>query len=294
MGAVITVMNMKGGVGKTTVSANVGGALGIYKWRDEPRSRRVLLIDYDPQFNLSQAYIPATKYFALEDKRKTIISVLQDDGTKLNPYTLQLPGATKPPSVTDLVYSIHRSAGAGGALDLIPSTLDLMYIALGRSDHQVDIIENRFHVFIQEARQLYDLIFIDCHPAGSLITKTALAESDHVLIPVVPEKYAIRGIGLMLDFIRSRKIGNNGPTPHILFNRVPRTGHHSDELAIRANPKFGNYCLKNSLKKYAAFAEPEEGAGFVWTSKKPYKTEAAQNLTTVAKEFAGLMGALSP
>ena len=75
MGTVVTVMNMKGGVGKTTVAMHLGGILGRYKFT-AARTRKVLLIDYDPQFNLSQAFLPAKTYFDLESKRRTTISIL--------------------------------------------------------------------------------------------------------------------------------------------------------------------------------------------------------------------------
>ncbi len=57
MGTVVTVMNMKGGVGKTTVAMHLGGVFARFRVQD--RSRKVLLIDYDPQFNLSQSLLPA-------------------------------------------------------------------------------------------------------------------------------------------------------------------------------------------------------------------------------------------
>lgn len=55
MGTVVTIMNMKGGVGKTTVAMHLGGVISRYKFPD--KRRKVLLVDYDPQFNLSQAFI---------------------------------------------------------------------------------------------------------------------------------------------------------------------------------------------------------------------------------------------
>jgi len=284
MGKVVTVMNMKGGVGKTTVAIHLGGALGKYKWAKETRGRSVLLIDYDPQFNLSQAYISAKNYFSLESNKKTILSVLQEPLTALDPYKLQVPGTSTPPSVNDL------AVGIGGYVDVVPSTLDLMYVALGRSDVSVKVIEARFEKFMQECREEYDLVIIDCHPAGSLMTKTALLNSDHVLIPVVPERYAVRGIGLMLDFMGSKQQGKTGPTPHILFNKAPRVGQSPQEIEIRASKTYSNLCLVNTMKKYKAYSDPEEGKNFIWTSGKAYSTEARQNLWSISLEFAKRIG----
>lgn len=199
MGIVVTVMNMKGGVGKTTVTMHLGGIISKYQIR---KQRKVLLIDYDPQFNLTQAFIPPKKYFKLEEERNTTISILLDDETDLDPYHLQVPGNEIPPKVSDLAYKIDNN------LDIIPSTLDLMYLALGQPEKKIKSVEERFYKFITECRNNYDLILIDCHPAGSVFTKTSLSSSDHVIIPVAPQNYAFRGIGLMLRFIKSEKIGN--------------------------------------------------------------------------------------
>ncbi|MEA9747535.1 ParA family protein [Xanthomonas campestris pv. raphani] len=288
MSKVLTVMNMKGGVGKTTVALNIAGALAFYKWRDKS-VRKVLVIDYDPQFNLSQAYIQPAEYFRIDQDRKTILSVLQESSKDLNPYKIQIPGSSQPPSVAELSKTVF-SYSSGAQLSIVPSTLDLMYVALGRAETQISVIEARFKKFIEGCRKEFDLIVIDCHPAGSLMTKTALGNSDHVLIPVVPERYAVRGIGLMLDFIESKKLGQHGPVPHILFNRVPLKGVTQEELAIRANAKYSKYCVNNTLKKYKAFSEPEGGKGFVWHNRKPHSKKAKTNLQHVAYEVGERIG----
>lgn len=290
MGTVLTVMNMKGGVGKTTVSMQIGGISAAYAF-GAPRPRRVLVIDYDPQFNLSQALLPVKTYFNLEEKKSTILSVLVEDDANLNPYHLQVPGNENPPSVKDLAARVlHYRTGA--LLDLVPSTLDLMYVALGQAEASSKPIEARFSKFIAECRTLYDLIIIDCHPAGSIFTKTSLRNSDYVVIPVVPQRYAVRGIGLMTTFIDAKKQGSAGPKPIVLFNLTSRVGMSKEEAQIRADPKYSALCLNATLKRYSAFGELDGGAGYVWSSKKPYSTEAFRNLSAVAKELLQRIGML--
>jgi chromosome partitioning protein len=286
VGTVVTVMNMKGGVGKTTVAMHLGGMLGRYKFG--AKNRTTLLIDYDPQFNLSQAFLPAKTYFDLEAKRKTTLAVLLDDDSNLDPYQLQVPGNHTPPKVDDIVTHVYAPPAA--QLDLIPSTLDLMYVALGQTTVHVKPIEERFEKFISECRSKYDVTLIDCHPAGSLFTKTSLRNSDHVVIPVIPQRYAVRGIGLMLNFIAAKKTGTAGPKPHILFNSTQRVGMASEETAIRNDPAYAQYCVTNTLKWYKAFTEPEGGNGFVWFSKKPWSTEAFRNLSAVTQDLVTRMG----
>lgn len=288
MSIVVTVMNMKGGVGKTTVAMHLGGMLGTYEMKK--KRRKVLIIDYDPQFNLSQAFIPSSIYFKqYEDKNKTSLSILQD--SSVDPLKLQTINNQVPPKAEDLVYNVKTKDGS--VLDIVPSTLDLMYIALGRPDTKIDYMEERFNKFIKASRKIYDVIIIDCHPAGSIFTKTSLTNSDHVIIPVSAQPYAVRGIGLMREFIQESKRPGQSAKEHILFNAVPRSEVTKEEMAIRGNPRFTDSCFKNTLKKYLIFSQPMNGSGFVWQrlGRKPYKRQAFMNLWSVTEEFIDRVGA---
>lgn len=66
----------------------------------------------------------------------------------------------------------------------------------------------------------------------------------------------------MKKFIAAKKVGNNSPQYHILFNNASRTSVSQQELEIRNDPQFTAHCLQHSLKRYSAFAEPEGGRGF--------------------------------
>ena len=173
---------------------------------------RVLAIDYDPQFNLSQAFLAPQAYFPIEKAKKTTLSILLDDSSNLNPFQINIPGNHTPPAPSAIVTNVYTGSD-GGLLDLVPSTLDLMYVALGQATQNTQPLEERFEKFITECRKHYDLVIIDCHPAGSLFTKTSLSNSDAVLIPVVSKKYAMRGIGLMMEFIKAKKLVWSGPIP---------------------------------------------------------------------------------
>jgi len=233
--------------------------------------------------------LPASLYFKLEKERKTTLSILVDDDTKLDPYKLQVPGNHNPPALSEIITHVYKTK-LGATLDIIPSTLDLMYLALGKSDGRIEPIEERFDKFVQQCRSEYDVTIIDCHPAGSLFTKTSLRNSDHVIIPVMPQRYAVRGIGLMMQFMDAKKAGSAAPTPYILFNHTPRIGVSPVETSIRSDAKYAKYCLENTLKRYKAFSEPEEGKNFVWASNKPYSTEAFTNLLKVSIEFINKSG----
>jgi len=118
MGVVVTVMNMKGGVGKTTVAVHLAGSLAL--WEMGSKWRKVLLIDYDPQFNASQALIPSRKYYDIENGHKTIMSVLVEDQTNLDPYRLQVPGTEEPPPLAEIVHNVYAGTH-GNRLGACPS-----------------------------------------------------------------------------------------------------------------------------------------------------------------------------
>lgn len=279
MATVVTVMNMKGGVGKTTVCAHLAGMLALFEYGG--RRRRVLAIDYDPQFNLSQMYIPPPRYFALEKEGKTSLAILKDHETKVAPFRLDVPGNQVPPPPGALAYGIYGSGGKGG-LDLVPSTLDLMYIALGQTTKRTTTYEERFRKFIDACRALYDVVLIDCHPAGSILTKTSLANSDHVIIPVLASQFSNRGIALMREFIESvqRQLSF-----HIVFNNNGTRSLNVVEDVIRADPRYAKHCLVGSLKRWKALSDPMGGQGFVWHSGRPHSTRAFGNVYALVQEL---------
>src|SRR3954464_9173474 len=141
MAQVVTGMNMKGGVGKTVVATHLAGMLSRYAFKD--RTRSVLLIDYDPQFNTSQAFLPFKTYFDLEKEGKTSRAILQDPEDKIDPFVIQIPGNQKPPAPEDIAHRVYTDSKTGKSLDLIPSTLDLMYVAVGQPTKRTDVFEER-------------------------------------------------------------------------------------------------------------------------------------------------------
>jgi hypothetical protein len=80
------------------------------------------------------------------------IAILVDDDSVLDPYQIQVPGNHNPPKLATLVTTIFAKTTHVGGLDLIPSTLDLMYVALGQSAVKTTPMEERFEKFILECR----------------------------------------------------------------------------------------------------------------------------------------------
>ena len=171
MGKVISLVNQKGGVGKTTTSINLSSALGHL-------GKKVLLIDLDPQSNsttglgLNKANINKSIYDVIthnSDIRDAIIK------TKFKNLSI----------IPSMIY-------------LSGAEIELIQMASKESDF---IIGDQLKLQIDLIRDRYDYILIDCPPALGVLTTNALAASDSVLIPVQCEYYSLEGVTQLLNTI---------------------------------------------------------------------------------------------
>jgi len=166
MGKIIAITNQKGGVGKTTSTVNLGASLALL-------DNRVLLVDIDPQGNatsgvgINKGDMDQCVYNILIDdlEAKAVCVPTEIDNLSIIPATIQLAGAE-----VELVSTISREVKLKKALD--------------------DIKDN------------FDYILIDCPPSLGLLTINALTAADSVLIPVQCEYYALEGLSQLLNTIR--------------------------------------------------------------------------------------------
>ncbi len=196
----VAFLNMKGGVGKSTLAANLGWYCAMKK------QRRVLLVDLDPQFNLSQYVLGTSKYEKhLENDRGTVLDVFER-GT---PSSVSGKRGKKALSPEDVIATV-REWPTGPRLDLLPSRLELSW-TLKNPHGKERMLAN----FLDEVHDSYDLVLLDCPPTDSILTEAAYLASDAVLIPVRPEFLSTIGLPLVLrslqDFAEVHK-----QTPEVL------------------------------------------------------------------------------
>ncbi len=173
MGKIIAIANQKGGVGKTTTSVNLAASLGVLE-------KKVLLIDADPQAN-------ATSGLGIEVESVEI-------------GTYQLLEHTN--SAKEAIIATETPN-----LDIIPAHIDLVAIEIELVDK--DEREYMLKKAVQDVKDDYDFILIDCAPSLGLLTLNALTAADSVLIPIQCEYFALEGLGKLLNTIKSvQKIHN--------------------------------------------------------------------------------------
>lgn len=162
---VVTLLNQKGGVGKSTTTFHLGGALA-------KRGRRVLLVDNDPQASLTQGAF-GTEVAAVLAAEESLAAIYRGD----------------PVSAAQLVRPLEFAG-----LELLPNTeYSASWNLADPQDRpwadQVVLVE-----LLADVAPLYDVVLVDCPPNLYMATWAALAASDSLIIPVQPEDYGIQGL----------------------------------------------------------------------------------------------------
>ena len=172
MSKIIAIVNQKGGVGKTTTAVNLAAALAIFE-------HKTLLVDFDPQGNASSG-------LGVERDQPNIYNVLV--------------GKEK---ISDVV----KNAPELEHLDVAPASVDL-------SGAEIELVkeysrEHKLKQALEQVKDKYDYILIDCPPSLGLLTVNALTSCTDVLIPIQCEYYALEGVSQLLNTIRLIKKGLN-------------------------------------------------------------------------------------
>jgi chromosome partitioning protein len=199
MGYVIATANMKGGVGKTTITVNLATCLAKY------HGKRVLVLDLDSQISATLSLMSPLEFAKRRKTRKTFRYLIDQ---VINPE----PNAKL--TIHDIV---HGKVCNLPGLDLLPGDIDLydefvvsemlhqQSVALGEQDFET--VWNRFervliNNILKPVRDEYDFIILDCAPGYNLLTRSALACSDFYILPAKPEPLSVVGIQLL-----ERRIG---------------------------------------------------------------------------------------
>jgi len=175
---ILSIINQKGGVGKTTTAINLAAGLAL-------KNKKILVIDLDPQGN-------ATTGLGLSNSEKseeTIYAVL--NGTK---------------KITDVIKKTQFEN-----LDLVSSNVDLSGLELETAgdSRRAFILKEQIMAYLNDSRGKYEYIFIDCPPSLSLLTVMALVASNSLIVPLQTEFFALEGLTQLMKTIERIKINLN-------------------------------------------------------------------------------------
>jgi cellulose biosynthesis protein BcsQ len=194
MVSIISTVNMKGGVGKTTLTVNLATCLAQYQ------RKRVLVLDLDAQISATLSLMAPQDFAQLRKKRRTL-SYLLENALQPNPY-----------SKLDISDIICPAIGGVEGLELLPGDIELYdeYLvseklhqdAQAAGSLEFERVWNQFEgrlirQILEPVQDEYDFIILDCAPGYNLLTRSAIAASDFYLLPARPEPLSVVGMQLL-------------------------------------------------------------------------------------------------
>ncbi len=249
MGRIVSVVNQKGGVGKTTTAINLAACLAAAE-------KRVLLIDFDPQGN-------ATSGIGIDKDNvgKTIYHAIIDDvGVEYVIKQTEVPYLQMIPSNSDLI---------GAEIELVG----------------MDRREFRLSSIIKSILNRYDYILIDCPPSLGLLTVNALIASQSVIIPLQCEYYALEGLTRLLETV---KLINQGFNSQLVIEGILLTMFDARNNICRQVEKdvrehFKDEVFKTVIPRNVRLSEaPSFGKPIIMYD---IKSKGAFSYLTLAQEF---------
>lgn len=204
MTTVISIINLKGGVGKTTLTVALAEFMVL------EYGLKILVIDTDPQTNATIALIGEERWEEQNQQGHTLYQLFKDHLDDTAQFDLN----------QSVIRTTSNLKGGLQDLHLMPSSLDFVQIQdrlinIGAISliKPIDVLHNTLQEFMEE----YDMVLIDCPPNLGIVTQNALNISDHYLIPVIPDRMSTYGVPQILESVKT--FGN-------------KTGHKVNPLGI--------------------------------------------------------------
>lgn len=249
----ISFVNMKGGVGKTTLAINVAHCLAV------THNKKVAVIDIDPQFNATQCMFTGDEYVALLKADADTVVSLFDDETK--PIASTVHGSTTKPAkeLKDIALQHKHN------LSILPGNIDLYRVEMSPGEGREFALKR----FIDEAlKSSYDYIIIDTPPTPSIWMSSALIASQYYVIPVKPDPLSLIGIDLLRSIIERKKkiFGLTLNCLGVVFTLVERSDSvlfSEGKQNLLGNDYWKDYLYENYMPKRTAYSKLQIDQPFI-------------------------------
>lgn len=197
---VIAFSNLKGGVGKTTLAAHLSSCLSSLG------RLSILMIDMDPQANLSQFVLPQGRFEELIEQDQSVLSLFETSLVYGSPSPRRelLSVAMKhidKPMIMDICSEVEFSEFAKLShgnqrkpVFVVPGQFELVKYTLPKNANALDLLKQNFRDAIAAARKEFDVIILDLNPSSSFMIECALSNATHVVCPIRPDKYSVQGL----------------------------------------------------------------------------------------------------
>lgn len=277
----ISLINMKGGVGKTTIASQLAWH-AVFEL-----DKKVLVIDLDPQSNASQSIMsPKTYVEYLNNGGLTIADVLEE-------FTPTGPAASSPKKLNhDKVIYQRVNYSDGSKLHVVPSRLELGWTL--RNPTGKDTLLPRFIAKIEDR---YDLIIIDCSPTDSILTDAAYHSSRYLLVPIRAEFMASIGFPLLNRSINAFKMRHDDTKLEVcglVFNDYTRGNQKKEHRLARKDvgdkaAQYGWYIFKNDIPHSDSYFSAAR-TGMPISKTKGTHEKVKDEFSAFADEFFGRIG----
>lgn len=248
---IISIINQKGGVGKSTTAVNLAAALGEL-------GKKVLIVDFDPQGNstsglgIEKEELEQCVYDALlnDVPAENLLIQANCNNVTVIPATIQLAGAE-----IELVSAMAR--------------------------------ETRLKELLEPVQENYDFVFIDCPPSLGLLTINALTAADSVLIPIQCEYYALEGVTKLLESMRmvKSKINKGLEVFGVLLTMYDSRTSLANQVVDEVKQYFGDKVFNTLIPRTVKISEaPSFGMSVIQYAPQ---NKGAQSYMELAEEVIG-------
>jgi chromosome partitioning protein len=239
MAVCVSMINMKGGVGKTTLVSQIAW------WATMELDKKVLLIDLDPQANASQSVMSPRSYVSYLDSGGVTVADIFEQFTP----TGTAAGSPRKLDPVKAIYSRVKYSN-GSLLDIVPSRLELSWTLRNPTGK-----ETLLPRFVAKVEGNYDLIVIDCSPTDSILTDAAYHCSRYVLVPIRAEFLASIGFPLLNRSIKAFQMRHDDHVIEVcglVFNDFNRGDVKSENKIARKDVRekaaeYDWYVFKNDI-----------------------------------------------